>query len=77
MTVLRVAKWGRRAYMGFLRGLEGVGLCPGGTARAAYTLEVAAESLIEGGREGIFSPMFLMVGRKATEERKVTEEKGE
>ena len=64
LNILRVARWGRLAVIGLLKGLEGVRLCPGGTARAAETLEVAAQSLVEGGREGIFSPMFLMVGRK-------------
>lgn len=62
--MLRVAKWGRMAVIGMLMGLESVSLCPRGTARAAETLEVAARSLVEGGREGVFSPMFLMVGRK-------------
>lgn len=60
----RVARWGRVAVIGLLRGLEVVKLCPRGMARAAETLEVAARSLVEGGRQGIFSPMFLMVGRK-------------
>ncbi|MCJ1479177.1 hypothetical protein MMC13_007861 [Lambiella insularis] len=69
VTVFRVARWGRVMVMGFLKGLEGVGLCPGGTARAAETLEVAAKSLVEGGQEGIFSPMFLLVGRKEVDQK--------
>lgn len=64
LTVLRVARWGRLAFMGLLKGLEKVRLCPGGTAKAAETIEIAAQSLVEGGREGIFSPMYLMVGSK-------------
>ena len=64
LTMLRTAKLGRMAMIGFLKGLELVGLCPGGTARTAECLEVAARSLVEGGETGIFSPMFLMVGRK-------------
>ncbi|KAH8649752.1 sterol 24-c-methyltransferase-like protein [Tricladium varicosporioides] len=64
LTMLRVARLGRMCTMGFLRGLELVGLCPGGTARAAECLEVAARSLVEAGQAGIFSPMFLMVGKK-------------
>ncbi|KAL9120921.1 MAG: hypothetical protein Q9187_002528 [Circinaria calcarea] len=64
LTVFRTAKWGRMAVIGLLKSLEGLRLCPGGTVRAAETLELAARSLVDGGREGIFSPMFLMVGRK-------------
>ena len=64
LTMLRTAKLGRLAVIGLLKGLETFGLCPGGTAKAAETLEVAARSLVDGGRAGVFSPMFLMVGRK-------------
>jgi len=64
LKFMRVARWGRLLMIGFLKSLELIRLCPGGTARAAECLEVAATSLVEGGQEGIFSPMFLMVGKK-------------
>lgn len=64
LTMLRVATWGRVAVIRLLKGLEIVRLCPVGTARAAEMLEVGARSLVDGGRAEIFSPMFMMVGRK-------------
>lgn len=64
VTMLRVARLGRVCMIGILKTLELIRVCPGGTARAAETLEVAAASLVEGGEMGIFSPMYLMVGKK-------------
>ena len=64
LMMLRVARLGRLCMIGVLKALELVRVCPSGTARAAACLEVGATSLVEGGQTGIFSPMFLMVGRK-------------
>jgi sterol 24-C-methyltransferase len=64
MTVLRMTRVGRAAVGGLLGALEMLRVAPAGTAETAAELAGAAESLVEGGREGLFTPMFLMVGRK-------------
>ncbi|KAH8669653.1 S-adenosyl-L-methionine-dependent methyltransferase [Tricladium varicosporioides] len=61
---LRLSWWGRTAVRLFLGGLEAVRLAPGGTAATAAELEIAAESLLEGAKKDLFTPMYLMVGRK-------------
>lgn len=61
---LRLSWWGRTAMRWFLGGLEVVRLAPGGTAATAAELEIAAESLVDGARKGLFTPMYFMVGRK-------------
>jgi sterol 24-C-methyltransferase len=63
-TIFRLGKLGRFIILVTLKVLEGMRLIPRGTASAARTLEVAARSLVDGGRAEIFSPMFMMVGRK-------------
>ena len=65
LTLFRISRMGRLAFIGLLRCLEAVRLAPGGTVAGAKTIEVAAVSLTEGGQHGIFTPMYLMVGHKA------------
>ena len=40
------------------------GIAAPGSLQTQIILETAQYSLIEGGRQGIFTPMFLLVGRK-------------
>lgn len=64
LTVVRMTTWGRtiaHALMGFL---ETIKLAPAGTNKTANSLAVAADCLVAGGREHLFTPMYLMVGRK-------------
>jgi sterol 24-C-methyltransferase len=63
-TVFRMTKWGRFVMHNFIGGLETVGLAPVGTKKTAESLGVAADCLVAGGREHLFTPMYLMVGRK-------------
>jgi sterol 24-C-methyltransferase len=44
--------------------LERVGIAPAGTSEASQLLNVAADSLVEAGEAGIFTPMFLVHARK-------------
>jgi sterol 24-C-methyltransferase len=41
-----------------------IGLAPRGTQKTADSLALAADCLVAGGREKLFTPMYLMVGRK-------------
>ena len=57
-------KKGRLFTLGLLRWLEFLRLVPNGMRAAAETIECAAIGMEEGGKAKIFTPMFLMVGRK-------------
>ena len=55
---------GRRATTWVLRVLEPLGLVPKGTVEVQTFLSLGADSLVEGGRMGIFTPMFYFKARK-------------
>ncbi|KAI9721073.1 MAG: Delta(24)-sterol C-methyltransferase [Candelaria pacifica] len=63
-TLLRMTKLGRASVHKLLGGLEWIGLAPGGTQKMADSLAVAADALVAGGKEKLFTPMYLMVARK-------------
>ncbi|KAI6371867.1 Delta(24)-sterol C-methyltransferase [Pyricularia grisea] len=44
--------------------VEAIGLAPPGTKKTADSLSTTASALVAGGKEGLFTPMFLMVARK-------------
>lgn len=44
--------------------MKALGLAPPGTKKAGDSLAEAAEALVQGGKERLFRPMFLMVVRK-------------
>ncbi|QBZ64358.1 hypothetical protein PoMZ_06054 [Pyricularia oryzae] len=44
--------------------VESIGLVPPGTKKTADSLSTTAAALVAGGKEGLFTPMFLMVARK-------------
>ena len=50
-----------RIMVGFL---EFVGIAPKGSVRVSKFLEKGADGLVAGGKLDIFTPMFLVVGRK-------------
>ncbi|PNS17201.1 Sterol 24-C-methyltransferase erg-4 [Sphaceloma murrayae] len=62
--VIRMTKIGRATVHRLVGGLEMIGLAPKGTQKAADNLALAADSLVAGAREGLFTPMYLMVARK-------------
>ncbi|PIG82920.1 tocopherol O-methyltransferase [Aspergillus arachidicola] len=64
LTVLRMTKLGRGAMGYLLWTLETLRLAPSGTAETATELANGADSLVEGGRLGLFTPMYFMIGRK-------------
>ena len=54
-----------RSFTGMLtRALEALRIAPSGTGEAAALLNIAADSLVEGGERGIFTPSFLVHARK-------------
>lgn len=61
---VRISSIGRLGIGGLLRTMEVLRLAPSGTAETARELSDGGDALVEGGREGLFTPMYLMVGRK-------------
>jgi len=55
---------GRRLTTGMTRLLEKIRIAPSGTSEASELLNVAADSLVEGGEAGIFTPMFRVHARR-------------
>ncbi|EKD14364.1 uncharacterized protein L3040_008279 [Drepanopeziza brunnea f. sp. 'multigermtubi'] len=64
LTIARMTKLGRGITHKFVGFLEMIGLAPGGTQKTADSLAVAADCLVAGAKEDLFTPMYLMVARK-------------
>ncbi|KAL7961012.1 delta(24)-sterol C-methyltransferase [Trichoderma compactum] len=65
LTVLRMNRFGREVSHAFISLLELLQIAPAGTRKTAQSLGKAADALVEGGKKKLFTPMYLMVGRKA------------
>jgi sterol 24-C-methyltransferase len=63
-TIFRMSKLGRGLAHKFMGALEILRLAPGGTQKTANSLAVAADCLVAGAKEDLFTPMYLMVARK-------------
>lgn len=63
-TILRLTRIGRGAVHRLVGALETIGLAPRGTQKTADSLALAADNLVAGGREKLFTPMYLMVAKK-------------
>lgn len=63
-TLVRMTHIGRGLVHRFVGALEVVKLAPKGTQKTADSLAKAADCLVAGGKEKLFTPMYLMVGRK-------------
>ncbi len=66
-TVFRMTHTARSLVHAFTGLLEIVGLAPKGTKKTADALAVAADGLVAGAKLNLFTPMYLMVGRKASQ----------
>lgn len=64
VTVARMTPAVRSVIHHALGALEGIRLLPNGTRKTADSLARAADALVAGAREGLFTPMYLMVARK-------------
>jgi len=63
-TVGRMTWWGRAFAHKLMRAMELTRLAPAGTQKSADNLAVAADNLVAGAKLDLFTPMYLMVGRK-------------
>jgi len=63
-TIGRMTWWGRGLVHKFVGLGETLRLMPQGTQKTADSLAVAADCLVEGGKQKLFTPMYLMVARK-------------
>ncbi|KAF1975828.1 hypothetical protein BU23DRAFT_632710 [Bimuria novae-zelandiae CBS 107.79] len=64
LLVVRNTWWGRPTMRPLIKVLEWVGIAPRGTATITEDLLIANDALVAGGREEIFTPMFLMITKK-------------
>ena len=64
LTTFRMTRWGRLMMHNIFGVLEAIRLAPPGTKKTADSMSKAAEALVLGGKDKLFTPMFLMVGRK-------------
>lgn len=64
MMSLRLTWIGKMAMGTLLSVLERVKMAPPGTVETTNELLRGADALVAGGREGLFTPMYLMVTRK-------------
>lgn len=63
-SALRLTKLGRAAMRTLLKVMETVRIAPPGTAETADELALAADSLVAGAKEGLFTPMYFMIAKK-------------
>lgn len=63
-TIARMTWWGRLLAHNFAGALELARLAPAGTKKTADSLARAADCLVAGGEKHLFTPMYLMVGKK-------------
>ncbi|KAJ2905654.1 sterol 24-C-methyltransferase [Zalerion maritima] len=63
-TIVRMTKWGRFLAHNLAGMLETIKLAPAGTKKTADSLALAADCLVAGAQENLFTPMYLMVVRK-------------
>ncbi|KXH64055.1 hypothetical protein CSAL01_10058 [Colletotrichum salicis] len=68
LYTFRMTGLGRAFTHGFLGLMETLRLAPPGMMKMSDSLCVAADALVLGGKEKIFTPMYLMVGRKPAKE---------
>lgn len=64
VSCLRLTRAGRLAIETLLGVLESVRMAPPGTRETAKELSAGADALVAGGKEGLFTPMYLMVATK-------------
>ena len=64
VTIARMTTLGRFVAHNAISLMEKVGIAPTGTRKTADSLGKAADCLVAGGKEKLFTPMYLMVARK-------------
>lgn len=64
LTIARMTRLGRFLAHNAIGAFERVGVIPQGTKRTADGLARAADCLVAGGKQKLFTPMYLMIARK-------------
>ncbi|KAL2631246.1 hypothetical protein R1flu_015932 [Riccia fluitans] len=64
LSSFRLTKVGRFLTCNFVKGLETLKLAPEGSVRVSNFLETAADGLVDGSRQGIFTPLLFLLTRK-------------
>ncbi|MCY4110389.1 MAG: methyltransferase domain-containing protein [Chloroflexi bacterium] len=64
LAAFRSSRLGRWVTHNSVRALEALRIAPKGTTRVAATLNLCATAMVEAGRLGIFTPMYLVLARK-------------
>lgn len=62
--IVRMTRLGRGIAHKFVGALETIGIAPGGSQKTADSMALAADCLVAGAKEDLFTPMYLMVARK-------------
>ncbi|KAL6713052.1 Delta(24)-sterol C-methyltransferase [Lecanora helva] len=62
--IARMTQWGKIFLRNMIGGFEKVGLAHKGSGKTVDTLNEAADCLVAGGKQKLFTPMYLMVARK-------------
>ncbi|RDL41486.1 Sterol 24-C-methyltransferase [Venustampulla echinocandica] len=62
--IVRMTKIGRGIAHKFVGALETIGIAPTGSQKTADSMALAADCLVAGAKEDLFTPMYLMVARK-------------
>jgi len=63
-TVWRMSWSGILVTQNVVRILEWIGVAPKGTFAVGESLKIAADALVKGGQQKLFTPMFLVINRK-------------
>ncbi|XP_062212774.1 cycloartenol-C-24-methyltransferase 1-like isoform X2 [Phragmites australis] len=72
LTSFQCTRAGRFITRAFLNTLEFLRIAPAGSMRVYHFLQTASEGLLKGGREGIFTGTFFVLGRKPLQETETT-----
>ncbi|KAG0758321.1 hypothetical protein G6F57_009999 [Rhizopus arrhizus] len=64
ITTFAMTKAGRFTTTNLVRLLEKVGLAPRGTVETQRVLETAADALVAGAKDNLFTPMYFFVAKK-------------
>lgn len=63
-AIARMTWWGRGFTNRLVGAGEKIGLFPRGSRKTAESLALSSDCLVEGAQKKLFTPMYLMVGRK-------------
>ena len=64
LTIARMSWWGRSLAHRFVGFMESLHVFPKGSQKTADNLAIGADSLVAGAEQKLFTPMYLMVGKK-------------